>query len=104
MLSVKRDQKQIHVYENPLIPYLDQHDVIVKQPLFVLVVLDNQGDIELLLKAILLVDAVLSQDHLDHITPKKKNVGKGELISYRCVNLMLITLLLYEKKSFQTLF
>lgn len=51
-------------------PYLKQHDIIVKRPVLVLVVPDHRGDVEPLLKALLLHDAVVAQDHLDHAGPK----------------------------------
>lgn len=57
--------------------------------MFVLVVLDDEGDVELLLKALYLDDAVLPQDHLHHVTPKTakgRAKEKGELIIYRSDN------------------
>lgn len=55
-----------------LIHHLDQHDVIVKRPVSVLVVPDDQGDVEPLLETLHLHDAVLPQHHLHHVTPEGK--------------------------------
>lgn len=52
--------------------YLKQHDIVVKHPVTVLVVFDDQGDVESLLKSLVLGEAVFTQDHLDHVTPTKR--------------------------------
>lgn len=51
-------------------PYLNQHDVIVKWPRFVIIMSDDDRDWERLLEALRGVDAVLSQDHLHHAAPE----------------------------------
>lgn len=61
------------------IHHLDQHDVVVKRPVSVLVVPDDQGDVEPLLEALHLHNAVFPKDHLHHVTPAEIEVEKKQM-------------------------
>lgn len=66
-----------------LFPYLNQHDVIVERPRFVIIMSDDGRDWERLLKALRGVDAVLSQDHLHHAAPEGSHNRTGGM-QIRC--------------------
>lgn len=53
------------------VPYLKQHDIIVKHPVAVLWVFNDQGDVEYLLQSIPLGETVLTQDHFNRVTPTR---------------------------------
>lgn len=58
-------------------PYLNEHDVIVERPGFVIIMSDNGRDWENLFKALHGVDAVFSQDHLHHAAPTGAKIKRG---------------------------
>lgn len=61
-------------------PYLNQHDVIVEWPGFVIIMSDDGRDWEHLFESLVGVDAVLSQDHLQHAGPEggtEQESGRG---------------------------
>lgn len=79
--SVIIKKKTITQFCNTAVHHLDQHDVVVKRPVSVLVVPDDQGDGEPLLEALHLHDAVLPKDHLHHVTPADKRGREKQQIS-----------------------
>lgn len=60
-------------------PYLNQHDVIVEWPGFVIIMSDDGRDWKHLFETLIGVDAVLSQDHHHHAAPEGgRNRSRGE--------------------------
>ena len=79
------------------IPYLKQHDIIVKHPVIVLVVFDDQWDVEYLLKSLHSYNVVLTQNHFYRVTPtKKQNVKQNIFKGLFCLPLMR-QLIIYSK-------
>lgn len=83
------------------IHHLDQHDVVVKWPVSVLVVPDDQRDGEPLLEALLLHDAVFPKDHLHQVTPKERTfrLAEQELLLFVFMWLFIISYLYFYFQS-----